>query len=115
MKKIYILWGFIIVLLLSVVTYLGFNIVNKNKEYKTLEDNMEQVVSKYLGQYINEYPSSGSKRVNITDVINNGYEIDMNVNDDDCDGYVVVKKVSIAYEYDGYIKCNNYTTKDYSE
>jgi len=37
----------------------------------------------------------------------------MNVNDEKCDRSVVVKKVSFAYEYDGYIKCNNYITKGY--
>ena len=115
MKKIYIIWGIIIVLLLFIITYFGFNIINKNKEYKILEDNMEQTVAKYLGQHIEEYPKSGEKKINITDVISAGYEIKMSVNDDSCEGYVVVKKVSFAYEYDGYIKCNNYVTKGYSK
>ena len=115
MKKIYFVWTLIIVLLLSVVTFIGFKVVNKNKIYKNLENDMEVVVSKYLGQYIEEYPKNGSKTVKIADVIDKGYELNMNINDDMCDGYVVVKKVSIAYEYDGYIKCNNYVTKGYSE
>lgn len=113
MKKIYIVWTLIIILLLSVITIMGLSIINRDKEYKTLEKDMEQVVSKYLGQYIEEYPKSGVKRVNITDVINKGYELELNVNGDVCDGYVLVEKVSIAYEYNGYIKCNNYLTKGY--
>ena len=113
MKKIYIVWALIIVSLLGTTTFLGINILNKDKEYKNLEDNIEQVVSKYLGQYIEEYPNSGSKKILITDVINKGYEVDMNVNYDECEGYVVVRKVSFAYEYDGYIKCNNYITKGF--
>ena len=103
----------IVLLILGFVIYFGFNVINKNNDYKTLEDNMETLVSKYLGQYIEEYPKNGEKKLKITDVINQGYEINMKVNDDVCDGYVMVKKVSIAYEYDGYIKCGNYTTKGY--
>ena len=87
----------------------------KDKEYKSLESSMENVVSKYLGQYIEEYPKSGEKKINITDVINKGYEINLSVNSDACDGYVVVKKVSFAYEYGGYIKCDKYITKGYVE
>lgn len=113
MKKVYIVWTLIIILLLSVITIMGLSIINKDKEYKNLEKDMERVVSKYLGQYIEEYPKNGVKKVNITDVINKGYELEVNVNDDVCDGYVLVKKVSIAYEYTSYIKCNNYITKGY--
>lgn len=113
MKKLYIVWVFIIVLLLSTVTFFGFRIVNKNKEYKSKEQEMESIVAKYLGQYIEEYPSTGSKKIIIDDIINKGYNIDMSVENENCTGYVLVKKVSIAYEYDAFMKCDNYITDGY--
>ncbi len=115
MKKKNILIISVVILLLAVVLFVGYIIFFKDKEYKTLENNMEDVVSKYLGQYIGEYPENGEKKIFITDVIKKGYEIDMNANGEKCAGYVVVKKVSFAYEYDGYIKCDNYTTKGYED
>ena len=39
----------------------------------------------------------------------------MSINDDECKGYVLVKKAYDNYEYDAYIKCKNYTTVDYQE
>ena len=115
MKKMYVLWSVIIIFLLGIVLFIGYNMFFKDKEYKKLETNMEDTVSKYLGQYIQEYPKTGEKKINITNVIDKGYKIDLSVNGDVCDGYVVVKKVSIAYEYDGYIKCDEYITKGYSK
>ena len=111
MKKV--LWIIFVVILFFGIVF-GYNIFFKNKEYKQLEKDMEDVVANYLGQYINEFPKNGEKKINITDVIEKGYGIDMLVNSDVCDGYVVIKKVSIAYEYDGYIKCDNYKTKGYN-
>ena len=114
MKK-YIVFGIISVFLIVIIGFFGFKVLNKNKDYKNLEDNMEQIVASYLGQYIEEYPETGEKRINITSVIDKKYNIDMQVNEDLCEGYVVVKKVSFAYEYDSYIKCNNYVTKGYEK
>ena len=114
MKKKSILIICFSILLVVIMVFVGYNLFFKDKEYKSLENNMESVVSKYLGQYIEEYPKSGEKKINITDVIGKGYTIDMTINGKKCDGYVVVKKVSFAYEYDGYIKCDNYTTKGYN-
>ena len=114
MKKKSILIICASVLLLGIILLFGYSLFFKDKEYKDLEKNMENAVSKYLGQFIEEYPNSGEKKINITDVIEKGYEVDMKVNGKVCDGYVVVKKVSFAYEYDGYIKCDGYITKGYS-
>lgn len=92
---------------------MGYSIANKNKVYSEKEQEMERVVAKYLGQYIEEYPSRGSKKIIMDDIINKGYNIDMNVGNESCKGYVIVEKVSIAYEYDAFMKCDNYMTNGY--
>ena len=113
MKHIYFVWGFIIVLLLGTITYMGIVIIDKNKEYKSLENEIEETVEKYLGEHLNEYPTNGSKKINISYIINKGYKINLTVNNDSCDGYVVVKKERVGYTFKPYIKCNNYTTNGY--
>ena len=115
MKSIYLVWGFVIILLLVTVSFMGTKIINKNKEYQQIEDNMEEVVGKYLGQNLNEYPTNGSKKFNISYIINNGYEINLNVNEDKCNGYVIVTKENVGFNYKAYIKCNNYATKGYDD
>ena len=40
---------------------------------------------------------------------------DLKVNNDKCDGYVIVKKNQLVYEYKGFVKCKEYKTKNYSE
>ena len=115
MKNIYFIWVFIIVLILGTVTFLGLNITKRNEKYRNLESDMESIVGKYLGEHLNEYPKSGSKRFELSYIIEQGYNIDLNVNNDICDGYVMVSKESVSYSYDAYIKCNDYVTKGYAE
>lgn len=109
-KNIFIV---LVSLFIGIILFICYILFFKANAYKDLEKNMENVVSQYLGQYIEEYPKGGEKKINITDVINKGYAIDMKVNNEVCDGYVIVKKVTFAYEYDAYIKCNNYVSKGY--
>ena len=115
MKNIYFIWGFIVILILSVVTYFGFVRINQNKDYKEKENEIEKIVAKYLGEHLNEFPSAGSKDIKLSYIIEQGIDVDLNVNNDVCDGYVNVKKVNISYEYKGYIKCKDYMTTGYSE
>lgn len=112
MKKIYIVWGFLIVLLLGLVAVFG---MSYNKEYKNLESTIEDVVAKYLGEHLNEYPTSGKAKIEITDVIKNDYSLSLEVEDDKCEGYVIVSTASVGYKYEAFIKCNNYITKGYEE
>lgn len=115
MKNIYFVWGFVIILLLGTITFIGLNLTKKNNEYKTLENEIEESVENYLGEHLNEYPKSASKKIKISYIINNGYNINLNTSDDSCDGYVVVKKENVGYTFKSYIKCHDYETDGYKE
>ena len=58
------------------------------------------------------YLSYYSAIINYEDMRADGYDKSL---DKECSGYVVVKSVSISFEYKAYIKCPNYTTKGYQE
>lgn len=115
MKKIYIVWALIIVVMLSLVLYFGFNFSNKNKEYKELEEEILVNAEKYLGANLNEYPTTGSNKVLISKIINYGIDIDLSVNDDMCDGYILITREQMGYDTKVFVKCNNYTTDGYEE
>jgi len=111
MKKVMIIWAIVAVILVGGLTYIGFNIKRKDKPYKELE----KTLTKQAVALIGEQPSLVMVDNKITiDLFNaNNITIDMNVNSDVCDGYVIVENVRGFYNYKPYIKCQNYQTKGY--
>ena len=110
MKKIMIIWGVVAVILVAGLTTLGFKIKAQNKPYRDLEQELEKQAIALIG----EKPSlAGIKKVTLEDFANNNYEINMNVNNDKCDGYVMVEQSMSFYKYTAYIKCGKYTTHGY--
>ena len=113
MKKILIIWTIIAVILVGGLTYIGFNIKKQNKPYTDLEINLEKLAVSLVGEkpsIINE-----TNKLTIEDFENNSYEINMNVGNDKCDGYVIVEKKLSFYKYSAYISCNNYVTNGYNK
>ena len=111
MKKIMIVWAVVAIILVGVLTYIGFNIKDNNKPYKSLEKELERKASALIG----EKPGllNSLNKLTVEDFNNNGYPVEMTVNGDKCDGYVTLSKNISIYEYNAYIKCNNYTTNGY--
>ena len=63
----------------------------------------------------NSYPTKGNRsKVSLEDLKNSNMLEELKVDDDNCDGYVIVENTGVI-EYKAYIKCNNYTTKDYDK
>jgi len=111
MKKILIVWVLVAVILVGGLTFLGFKIKEQNKPYRTLENKLEETAIGLIGEKPNILNSSN--KITLEDFTNNGYEINMTVNGDKCDGYVVASKTMSFYKYTAYIKCSNYTTAGY--
>ena len=112
MKKMLTIWIIIAILLVSVLTYMGVNMKNKNGDYYNLEKKLTSAAKVYYGQYPNQLPASelvitSTKllKENFLEDLNNGIEV--------CNGYVVVKKSAMSYNYKSYIKCDIYSTKNY--
>ncbi len=112
MKKILIIWSLISVLLVGGLTYLGFNLQNKNKNYYKLEERLKTSAEDYYSQYPNELPAN-KKAITVPRLIETSFLMEFKNQNEDCKGYVVIKKNLLSHDYKPYIKCSNYETKGY--
>lgn len=111
MKKTMYLWIVLIVGLLVGLTFIGFNTKKSNKIYKDLEKELIKTAQGYYG----EQPSLLKNGAIIIDKELKDYKDSLNLEleNDKCEGYVKVKSNMGIFEYKAFIKCNNYTTKGY--
>lgn len=115
MKKMITLWMFLAICLFGSLFFIGISLNNEYKPYRELEADMQESASVYI--LMKEIKVKPGDRLKITskDLIDSKSIDSMSVNDDECTGYVIVKKSIDDNEYDTFIKCENYTTVDYEE
>ena len=118
MKKtniLFIIWGLIVITVVILLTVLGFMIKNVKSNYKKTESTLRLSAEKYTATNF-EYPQEGHEvKITKKEIMDAGYlEKDLKVNEDVCDGYVIVKTNQVV-EYEAFIKCGKYTTKGYQE
>ena len=113
MKLLSFLWGLILFSIFGLLTAFGIIYNNKNKIYKDMEGSLVNATKKYV-EISFAYPKEKEKlRVDYTTLKENKLIDDLKVDKDKCNGYAIVQKNNIAYEYKGYVKCKDYTTKNY--
>lgn len=116
MNKLTIISGILIIITIGFLTFVGIKSSNKTKEYKNLENNIVTAMKTYYGQDSNlkKLPANNkTHKVTITELKEFGIEINNVINEDTCEGYGIVTGESLSHSYKAYIKCNNYTTKNY--
>jgi hypothetical protein len=113
MKKMYIAWGLIMSGLILSLVFIGLNIKNQNKAYKSLEADMVEQANAYI--IVNKVDLNDGESIKFDDNILSkaGLLKSMKVENDECTGYVDVKKKTSGYDAKAYIKCQNYTTEGY--
>ena len=115
MKRLTVIRGIILVLIVALLTTLGIIFNKKNKVYTDMENNLVNATKKYVEKSF-AYPKDGKElRVSFEELKDSGLINDLKVNNDKCDGYAIVKKNQLVYEYKGFVKCKEYKTKNYSE
>lgn len=113
-KVLFVIWGIIVIVVIGLLTTLGFMLRNKNSDYEVIENKLLDGAKKYV-DYKFLYPEGKEVlKVNSSDIINTEFLDELKVQDDTCTGYVNVYKDGV-YKYKVYIKCKNYTTKGYTE
>ncbi len=113
-KKVYYVWGIVVVLIFVCLTVLGFVYKDKSSVYKELEQKLVEAQKKYIDNKF-LYPQDDKEfKVKSTTLIENGFLDDLKVGDEECSGYASIKKKGAVYEYFGYVSCKNYKTKGYS-
>ena len=112
MKKLMGLWIFVVVILISGLTCVGYLIKNENKVYKVLENELEEVAQGYFGE--NPGLLSNNKIVQDTELGSYKEEILTKLKENDCKGYVKTTSnlgiYEVPYQYiSGHCRCPNVT------
>ena len=114
MKKMSIIWGFIVILLFAGLATIGFTYKFKSKKYKDLEKKLVEITKKYTATDF-KYPSDGKITVVTYEELKEKDLIDkLEVNKNKCDGYVEVSFDGVA-KYKAFIDCGSYKTRNYDK
>lgn len=115
MKKTHIaLWLIIMIIMVVSLTLIGYLLNKKNGAYYDLESKIESSAKAYLAQYPEKHPE-GILILTAPELIESKFLNNFKIEEERCNGYVTVKKVSISYSYTPYIKCEKYQTKKLNE
>ena len=114
MRTISILWGSLLVIALGVLTFIGFQIKERDLDYKELEETLTDGAEKYVEAY-STYPKGEDKlKISFEDLIKYDIIDKSKLDKKKCsDAYVLVYQKALVYHFDSYLKCQNYTTKNY--
>ena len=115
MQKISIVWGIVAVGIFALLTIFGFLYKNKTSIYKELENKIVEAEKKYVDAKFLYPDTNKSVKTTSQELISSGFLEELKANDEVCEGYAVVTKDGVAFNYKGYIKCNDYQTKGYNE
>ena len=113
MKKITIAMTISAVFLVGMLTAYGFLFSEKISGYTTLEADLEEAAQMYFDTEKIKLSSGQTMRLKASTLLELNLISELNVDKDECKGYVIANKKISNYTYKGYIKCSNYTTKGY--
>ena len=114
LKRLSIIWGLLLFAIFSVLTFFALKWKSKTAGYFDLEEKLKSSTqSNYESKHT--YPEKGQEViVTFKELKEDNILEELKYNDDECDGYVLVTKNDVV-EFKPFIKCNNYTTKDYDK
>lgn len=113
MKRMSIIWGIIVVMIIGCLTFIGFTYNHKLKDYKKFEDKLVKASEQYVEMDF-LYPDGDDKlKVKMDDLVKKELLKETKVNGNSCKGYVIVWKNGLVYKFDPYIDCGTYKTEGY--
>lgn len=101
--------------MVGTLTYIGLKFEESVEEYNVLENDMEEAALIYMDVQKLDLGVGETYEVSINTLYEDKLLETTTVNDDECEGYVIIKKDFSKYECDAYIKCEDYTTADYKK
>ncbi len=106
-KKVYIAWGFLVVSIIGLLVFIGFETNKQISDYIHLENELEEAASIYVHNE-NVDLTGGEVKINIKKLKNKGYIDSISVGDDTCSGSVIVTNNHMKNSYNAQIKCKKY-------
>lgn len=115
MKKMYVIWGVVVVIIFGLLTAFGFLYKNKSEAYKILEEKLVTAEKKYADAKFLYPQNSELVKVSAQEMIEYGALDSLEYDGTTCDGYATIQKKGTVFEYKGYVSCENYKTKGYED
>lgn len=103
-----VVFTFIFVILASLILFIG-----SRSKYRKLENNLRDAAKKYVELKHSYNDIEEGIKINYDEL---KMEVDMPeliIKGNACEGYALVKKNKIVFEFKGFIKCPKYTTRGY--
>ncbi len=115
MKKMYACWIFLIVVLFTAILYFGYAFIDSISGYQSLEQDMVEAGDFYLSIHKINLSVGEGIIIDSDKLIESKTISSMEVDGDQCKGYIEIKKNINGYDYNAYIKCDKYVTEGYEE
>lgn len=114
LKHYGIIWGIVVVGIFVLLTVFGFMYKDKSKAYKELEEKLVSAEKKYVDAKFLYPEENNTLKTSASELITSGFMEELKINDEVCDGYVIVSHDTTVFTYKGYVSCSHYKTKGYS-
>ena len=114
MKKLSIIWGVIVIVLIIFLTSVGFIYKNKSQKYKDLEKELVEIVKTYTSSNFNFPVNEENNIITVDELRENGLIDKFEVEKQKCDGYVQVSFDNVT-KYKAYINCDKYKTHGFEK
>lgn len=115
MRKVSFIWGFFLVSLVVILTVFCLIYKHKSNDYKDLEKSLVEASKKYVDSKFLYPEESKQIRISFSELKESGVITELKKEEQECDGYVIVKHNGTVFDYYGYIQCPNYETKGYEK
>jgi len=103
-NKVIVIWGFIIIALVTSIYLIGIN-KNKKEDYTEFKEILEIGLEDYLDDF-DMWPNTGEvKEVILEDLLDKEYISSLAYNDRVCKGVIKVERVKSKYNYNYNIEC----------
>jgi len=108
MRKMTIFMVIFMLFLTGSLLYIGLYIQNKNKNYTAYENDLIDIARTYVQTEQIELQVGGSYELTIEQMVKDSLLHTTKVDEDECNGNVLIKRSIGGYEYKPYIKCSKY-------
>ena len=110
-KILFAIWAVIVVIIIALLTVMGFILDNRYEKYQALEEKLETSAREYAEDNILLSEEDGEYIVTSLELIEAGYLDNLEVDDNVCTGYVIVQNNGV-YQNESYNTCLQYTQKN---
>lgn len=112
-KILFIIWAILVVIIIGLLTTMGFILNHKYEEYHELEQKLVESATLYARDYA-FFEEDPDIVVQTDQLIELDYLDELKTENDVCRGYVIIHYDGV-YEYEPFIHCEEYATKGYQE